>query len=140
MTPAVNSETYPAPTTVPPKGHLVSRGPIVPTQSAIVKACSLIQQEDNKEMCLVIGARPGGCSGLSWEMFFASADDEAIEEDSLICVYSHDSSTLTIVVDPTTASLANGSTLDYSASLTGGGFKITNPNATRTCGCGSSFS
>jgi iron-sulfur cluster assembly protein/iron-sulfur cluster insertion protein len=76
--------------------------------------------------------KPGGCSGYSYEMFF---DSEILGDDVV-----REFSGVRVVVDEASAELLAGATLDYSDGLQGAGFHITNPNATRTCGCGSSFS
>ena len=78
--------------------------------------------------------RPGGCSGFSYEMFFdgdIAADDEQA---------AFGPTGVKVVVDPPSAQLLDGRTLDYKDGLDQSGFAITNPNATRTCGCGQSFS
>ena len=83
-------------------------------------------------LALRVAVRAGGCSGYSYEMFFDSdiADDDVVDEQGAVKV----------VVDAASAELLKGSTLDYTDGLQGAGFHISNPNATRTCGCGSSFS
>lgn len=106
--------------------------PITLTDTAAVKVAELLEQEGNPELALRVAVRPGGCSGFSYEMFFDSdvaADDVTSEFGSV-----------KVVVDPTSASLLVGSTLDFKDGLQGAGFSINNPNASRTCGCGNSFS
>ena len=76
--------------------------------------------------------KPGGCSGFSYEMFF---DTEVMPDDVV-----REFGAVRVVVDSASAELLSGSTLEYSDGLQGAGFNIINPNATRTCGCGSSFS
>ena len=78
------------------------------------------------------GRTTGWCSGFSYEMFF----DADTAEDDIVREFG----TVKVVVDATSADLLKGSTLDYSDGLQGAGFHVTNPNASRTCGCGSSFS
>lgn len=107
--------------------------PIALTEAAATKAAELIAAEGVEEvLALRVSVKPGGCSGFNYDMFFDSefADDDITSEFSGVKV----------VVDAASAELLNGSTLDYSDSLQGAGFHITNPNATRTCGCGNSFS
>jgi iron-sulfur cluster assembly protein/iron-sulfur cluster insertion protein len=106
--------------------------PISLSDAAAAKVASLLEQEGNEALALRVAVRPGGCSGYSYEMFFDSeiADDDIVRE--------HDG--VKVVVDPASAELLNGSTLDYTDGLQDAGFHISNPNATRTCGCGSSFS
>ncbi|MDQ1445901.1 MAG: iron-sulfur cluster insertion protein [Acidimicrobiaceae bacterium] len=106
--------------------------PIALTDSAAAKVAELLAQEGNDQLALRVAVRPGGCSGFSYEMFFDSdtADDDVRTEFGAVRV----------VVDPASAQLLVGATLDYSDGLQGAGFSINNPNATRTCGCGQSFS
>ena len=84
------------------------------------------------DLALRVAVRPGGCSGFSYEMFF----DTEVADDDVV----RDVRRRRVVVDPTSAELLTGATLDYSDGLQGAGFHITNPNATQTCGCGCSFS
>ena len=102
------------------------------TDKAAVKVKDLIAQEGNDQLMLRVAVRPGGCSGFSYEMFFDT--DQA--GDDLITDYSG----VKVVVDPSSAQLLTGATLDYSDGLQGAGFAIDNPNAQKTCGCGQSFS
>lgn len=106
--------------------------PVTLTDVAAGKVAELLAEEDVDGLALRVAVRPGGCSGFSYEMFFDAdvADDDVVREFGEVKV----------VVDPTSADLLKGSTLDYSDGLQGAGFHVTNPNATRTCGCGSSFS
>ncbi len=106
--------------------------PIDLTDGAASKVAELLAQEDTDDLVLRVAVRPGGCSGFSYEMFFDAdvADDDVVREFG----------TVKVVVDPASADLLKGSTLDYSDGLNDAGFHVTNPNATRTCGCGSSFS
>ena len=105
---------------------------IVVTQSASTKIKSLIEAEGNPEMGLRVAVRPGGCSGFSYEMYF---DTDLLADD---IVEEHDG--VKVVVDPESARLLKGASLDYKDGLQGAGFSINNPNASRTCGCGQSFS
>lgn len=105
---------------------------IVLTDSAATKVAELLEQEGNPDLALRVAVRPGGCSGFSYEMFF----DTDVADDDLIAT----SGGVRVVVDPSSASLLQGSTLDFKDGLQGAGFSINNPNATRTCGCGNSFS
>jgi iron-sulfur cluster assembly protein/iron-sulfur cluster insertion protein len=102
------------------------------SDSASAKVKELIQAEGNDELALRVAVRPGGCSGFSYEMFF---DTEIAEDDKLT-----DSGGVRVVVDSASAPYLKGASLDYKDGLQGAGFAINNPNATRTCGCGSSFS
>ena len=106
--------------------------PITLTDAASAKVAELLSQEGNGTLALRVAVRPGGCSGYSYEMFFDSeiAADDVVREDGGVKV----------VVDPASAELLKGSMLEYTDGLQDAGFHISNPNATRTCGCGSSFS
>jgi len=105
---------------------------LVMTEQAAAKVSELLEQEGNPELFLRVAVRPGGCSGYSYEMFF---DSELMDDD-----LQSSTNGLKVVVDPASASLLVGATLDYKDGLQGAGFSIDNPNATRTCGCGQSFS
>ena len=102
------------------------------TDQASGKVKELMEAEGNPELFLRVAVRPGGCSGFSYEMFFDSelAADDVIREFGSIRV----------VVDPASAQWLEGASLDYKDGLQGAGFAINNPNASRTCGCGNSFS
>ena len=105
---------------------------IVLTDTATDKVRTLMAQEGVADLALRVAVRPGGCSGFSYEMFF---DTDVAEDDKTL-----DYSGVKVVVDPSSASLLEGATLDYKDGLQGAGFAIDNPNAQRTCGCGQSFS
>jgi iron-sulfur cluster assembly protein/iron-sulfur cluster insertion protein len=107
--------------------------PIALTDAAIAKVAELIEAEGTDEvLALRVAVKPGGCSGFNYDMFFDSefADDDIVTEFGSVKV----------AVDAASADLLVGSTLDFADGLQGAGFHITNPNATRTCGCGNSFS
>jgi iron-sulfur cluster assembly accessory protein len=107
--------------------------PIELTDQAAAKVADLLAKEDSAEdLALRVAVRPGGCSGYSYEMFF----DSEIAEDDIVRSFG----SVKVAVDPDSAQLLTGATLDYTDGLQGAGFHISNPNATRTCGCGSSFS
>jgi iron-sulfur cluster assembly protein/iron-sulfur cluster insertion protein len=102
------------------------------TDNAASKVAELIAAEGDEALALRVAVRPGGCSGFSYEMFFDSdiaSDDITAEQGGV-----------RVVVDPSSAQLLTGATLDYKDGLQQAGFSIDNPNAQRTCGCGSSFS
>ena len=102
------------------------------TDAAAEKVKNLIEAEGEPELALRVAVRPGGCSGFSYEMFFDSdvaADDLTLDQGGV-----------RVVVDPSSAQLLTGATLDYKDGLQQTGFSINNPNAQRTCGCGQSFS
>jgi iron-sulfur cluster assembly protein/iron-sulfur cluster insertion protein len=102
------------------------------TDTAATKVKQLIDAEGDEQLGLRVAVRPGGCSGFAYEMFFDSdvaTDDVTIEQGGV-----------RVIVDPSSAQLLTGATLDYKDGLDQSGFAITNPNAQRTCGCGQSFS
>ena len=102
------------------------------TDVAANKVSELIKQEGDDALALRVAVRPGGCSGFSYEMFF----DTDVAPDDITTSYGD----VRVVVDPSSAQLLEGATLDYKDGLQGAGFSINNPNAQRTCGCGQSFS
>jgi iron-sulfur cluster assembly accessory protein len=102
------------------------------TDAAADKVKVLIEAEGNPDLVLRVAVRPGGCSGFSYEMFFdtdIAADDVKVAQGDV-----------TVVIDPASAPHLGGASLDYKDGLQGAGFAISNPNATRSCGCGQSFS
>ena len=102
------------------------------TDNAANKVGELIKAEGEDNLALRVAVRPGGCSGFSYEMFF----DGDIAADDI----ASDVSGVRVVVDPASADLLKGAILDFKDGLQGAGFAIENPNATRSCGCGQSFS
>ena len=111
---------------VPPRAVIV-------TDTAVTKIKDLIQSEGDPALFLRMGVRPGGCSGFSYEMFF---DTEIDEQADIVEAYGD----IRVVVDNESAEMLRGSTLDYQEGLMGAGFAINNPNVTKSCGCGNSFS
>ncbi len=103
------------------------------TDSASTKVRELLAQEGDESLALRVAVRPGGCSGFSYEMFF----DSEMAADDLQTTFGPG---VKVVVDPSSAQLLDGATLDYKDGLQQAGFAIDNPNATRSCGCGQSFS
>ena len=102
------------------------------TETAAVKVKQLLEAEGATDLALRVAVRPGGCSGFSYEMFFdgdVAADDETLTFGGV-----------RVIVDQASSQLLVGASLDYSDGLQDAGFKINNPSASRTCGCGSSFS
>jgi iron-sulfur cluster insertion protein len=100
--------------------------------SAIRKVRQLVTEEENDELKLRVFITGGGCSGFQYGFTFdelAAEDDTAIEADGVI-----------LLVDPMSFQYLVGSVVDYTEGLEGSRFVVNNPNATATCGCGSSFS
>ncbi|MCU1490576.1 MAG: iron-sulfur cluster assembly accessory protein [Acidimicrobiaceae bacterium] len=107
--------------------------PVTMTDKAMTKVAELLAEEEGSdELALRVAVRPGGCSGYSYDMFF----DSEIADDDIVRTFG----TVKMVVDAESAELIKGAELDYRDGLQGAGFHISNPNATKTCGCGSSFS
>jgi len=113
-------------------GTTTDRQVINLSDAANQKVGELLTMEGNPEMALRIAVRPGGCSGYSYEMFF----DSEFAPDDIRSLYGQ----VKVVVDPASAQLLTGATLEYKDGLQGAGFSIDNPNAQRSCGCGQSFS
>lgn len=109
-----------------------SDSPMVFTDAAAQKVKSLIEEEQNANLKLRVFITGGGCAGFSYGFTF---DEEVAEDDT--CIVNQD---VTLVVDPMSFQYLEGAEVDYVEGLQGSQFKIHNPNATTTCGCGSSFS
>ena len=105
---------------------------VLATENAVKKLIELKQAESSDNSFLRMGVKPGGCSGYSYEMFF---DTEEFEGDVI-----EEYGDVNIVVDAQSLEHIKGSTLDYREGLMETGFSIDNPNVSRTCGCGNSFS
>lgn len=101
------------------------------TDRAVAKVKSLIEEEGNSDLKLRVFVTGGGCSGFQYGFTFdelSDEDDTTVERDGVV-----------VVVDPLSYQYIEGAELDYSEGLEGSRFVVTNPNATTTCGCGSSF-
>lgn len=106
--------------------------PLLFTDSAASKVKELILEEGNPELKLRVFVTGGGCSGFQYGFTFdevANEDDTALEKDGV-----------TLLIDPMSFQYLVGAEIDYTEGLQGSQFVIKNPNATSTCGCGSSFS
>lgn len=106
--------------------------PIVFTDSAASKVGELIAEEGNDNLKLRVYVSGGGCSGFQYGFTF---DEEVNEDDT--CV---EKSGVTVLIDSMSIQYLTGAEIDYKEDLSGAQFVIRNPNATTTCGCGSSFS
>jgi iron-sulfur cluster assembly protein len=102
------------------------------TEEAANNLKTLIAEGNQADAFLRVWVSGGGCSGLQYGM---ALDDQREEDD--IEVRDRD---ITIVVDALSAKYLSGSTIEYKDDLLGGGYKVNNPNAKHSCGCGSSFS
>jgi len=110
---------------------------ILITHDAIEQISNLLNNQTDKK-ALRVGVRSGGCSGMSYTMDFIGGDE--INVDDKVYDYSLNSEqSFQVVCDPKSLLYIYGMQLDFSKELIGGGFNFVNPNASQTCGCGSSF-
>lgn len=100
------------------------------TDNAANQVREISKQPDNAGKLLRIYVEGGGCSGMQYGLVF----DEKRDDD-----YATESAGVPVLVDPVSADYIRGAVIDYVDALTGAGFKITNPNAHSSCGCGKSF-
>lgn len=106
--------------------------PLLFTDSAAAKVRELIEEEGNAALKLRVFVTGGGCSGFQYGFTF---DEEVAEDDTIL-----EKAGVTLLIDPMSFQYLSGAEIDYSEGLEGSQFVIKNPNATSTCGCGSSFS
>ena len=106
--------------------------PIVFTDSAAGKVAELVAEEGNPELKLRVFVQGGGCSGFQYGFTF----DEIVNEDDT----KMEKNGVTLLIDAMSLQYLVGAEIDYTEGLEGSQFVIKNPNATSTCGCGSSFS
>lgn len=111
---------------------MVTEAPLTFTDSAAAKVRELIEAEGNLELKLRLYITGGGCSGFQYGFTF---DEGTNDGDTAV-----ENSGVTLLVDPMSIQYLMGAEVDYSEGLEGAHFVIRNPNATTTCGCGSSFS
>ena len=110
---------------------------ILITNDAIEQISNLLKGQSDKK-ALRVGVRSGGCSGMSYTMDFIGTDE--INPDDKVYDYSLKADqSFQVVCDPKSLLYIYGMQLDFSKELIGGGFNFVNPNASQTCGCGSSF-
>ena len=106
--------------------------PVTITPAAIKQVKRMRERKGDDTLCLRLGVKGGGCSGLSYVMRL----EEAPSEHDLV----FETDGVTVLVDPKSARFLSGITLDYSmANLLEGGWQFKNPNAAKSCGCGTSF-
>ena len=106
--------------------------PLLFTDSAANKVKQLIEEEGNAELKLRVFVSGGGCSGFQYGFTF---DEVANEDDTVL-----NKNGVQLLIDPMSFQYLVGAEIDYTEGLEGAQFVIKNPNATTTCGCGSSFS
>ena len=110
---------------------------ILITNDAIEQISNLLKGQSDKK-ALRVGVRSGGCSGMSYTMDFIGNNE--INPDDKVYDYSLKADqSFQVVCDPKSLLYIYGMQLDFSKELIGGGFNFVNPNASQTCGCGSSF-
>ncbi|KGF94665.1 putative iron binding protein from the HesB_IscA_SufA family [Prochlorococcus marinus str. MIT 9201] len=110
---------------------------ILITNDAIEQISNLLKGQSDKK-ALRVGVRSGGCSGMSYTMDFIGCNE--INPDDKVYEYSLKADqSFKVVCDPKSLLYIYGMQLDFSKELIGGGFNFVNPNASQTCGCGSSF-
>ena len=107
-------------------------GPLVFTDSAADKVKQLIDEEGNPALKLRVFVQGGGCSGFQYGFTF---DEEVNEDDTVM-----DKNGVQLLIDSMSYQYLVGAEIDYKDDINGAQFVIKNPNATTTCGCGSSFS
>lgn len=105
--------------------------PIEFSDAAAMKVRTLVEEEENPNLKLRVYVTGGGCSGFQYGFTF---DEKVNEGDTTI-----DKNEVTLVVDPMSLQYLVGGEVDYTEGLEGSRFMVNNPNATTTCGCGSSF-
>ncbi|MDQ3396920.1 MAG: iron-sulfur cluster insertion protein ErpA [Deinococcota bacterium] len=101
------------------------------SEAAAVKAKEILGNTGKEDAAIRVFIKSGGCSGYSYGM---AIDDRTLEGDTVV-----EDSGVRLVVDKMSLPLLQGSQVDYVENMMGGGFSINNPNATSSCGCGSSF-
>lgn len=106
--------------------------PLIFTDSAVAKVADLIAEEGNPDLKLRVFVQGGGCSGFQYGFTF----DEAVNEDDTLITKDN----VTLLIDSMSFQYLVGAEIDYKEDINGSQFVIKNPNATTTCGCGSSFS
>jgi iron-sulfur cluster insertion protein len=110
----------------------LASAPVIFTDAAAAKVKQLIDEEGNPDLKLRVFVQGGGCSGFQYGFTF---DEEVGEDDTAM-----DKGGVTLLVDAMSYQYLVGAEIDYKDDLDGAQFVIKNPNATSTCGCGSSFS
>ena len=115
-----------------PSQYEPASDPVVFTDSAAQKVDALIREEDNPKLKLRVFISGGGCSGFQYGFTF---DEEFLDGDTQV-----DKHGVTLLIDPMSIQYLMGAEIDYKEDIEGSQFIIRNPNASTTCGCGSSFS
>jgi iron-sulfur cluster insertion protein len=124
----MHTETH----TTTPDAPVLTESIITVTEAAAGKIRELLTEEGKAESGLRVFVQGGGCSGFQYGLM--------IEESGGVGDRQFQSNGVNLFVDPVSISYLKGAEVDFVDTITGGGFTIKNPNATSTCGCGSSFS
>ncbi len=123
---------------IPLGTHAATDGKGILITETAMQQLSRLCLEQGADKVLRVGVRSGGCSGMSYTMDFVPLSE--IQADDEIYEYAaSDGCEFKVICDPKSLLYIYGMQLDFSNALIGGGFNFTNPNATQTCGCGSSF-
>ncbi len=122
----------------PPATHTGRDGKGIQITEPAMKQLAALMQQQGAGKVLRVGVRSGGCSGMSYTMDFVGAN-EIRPDDELYTYEPADAPSFEVICDPKSLLYIYGMQLDFSTALIGGGFNFTNPNASQTCGCGSSF-
>ena len=117
--------------TITPETPVMTPAPITVTEAAAGKIRELLTEENKAESGLRVFVQGGGCSGFQYGLM--------IEEGGGVGDQLFESNGVRLFVDPVSISYLKSAEVDFVDTITGGGFTIKNPNATSTCGCGSSF-
>tara|TARA_Y100001968_G_scaffold330119_1_gene381104 strand:- start:1357 stop:1749 length:393 start_codon:yes stop_codon:yes gene_type:complete len=118
--------------------HTAQDGKGILITSSAMEQLARLCLDQGEDKLLRVGVRSGGCSGMSYTMDFVESSDIK-DDDELYHYSSPKGATFKVICDPKSLLYIYGMQLDFSTALIGGGFNFTNPNATQTCGCGSSF-
>lgn len=110
--------------------EIINRSPVFLTESAVTEIKKLMNQNDNQGKYLRIGVKGGGCSGMSYLLGFENKTDkdEIYEIDGIPCI-----------INPAHLIYLSNMEINWEGGLNARGFSFSNPNASKTCGCGSSF-
>lgn len=106
--------------------------PVIVSEKAVAQLQRLLAKDGRPEAFLRVGVKGGGCSGLEYVMKL----DTVAKPNDVEQVFGEG---VRVVCDAKSATFLTGATLEYTGNLIGGGFKFVNPNAERSCGCGTSF-
>ncbi len=121
-------------TTTPPNAEAEAPATIILTEAAAREIRNIVQQQelDGEKIRLRVGVKGGGCSGFSYLLDLTESQKDTDEE--------FEQHGIKVIIDPKSLLYLGGTTVDFKDEIMGRGFVFQNPNATSTCGCGSSFS